>query len=170
MTFVLSMPARLGGRGPGRHLAHRRRRPAVAAAALRHRLPALVDLLSRRAAGLGGRRLRAPLHPSEHRRALTRDGGRTWDRDPNLVLPALRRIGFFDPRHGWAAGCRSAMYPSGAFLTEDGGRSWRPLGGDSPAGWPAATSLAPRRLAGRAQRPVAVRPQWPNGSGPHRRV
>ncbi len=94
-------------------------------------------------------------HPYTHSTTgvllCTRDGGKTWTRAPNLSLPALRRIGFFDPQHGWATGCRSAMYPSGALLSEDGGRSWRPLAGDSPAGWPAADFLNLRAglLAGR---------------------
>ncbi len=61
----------------------------------------------------------------------TRDGGQSWSYNNKLVLPTLRRVGFFTTQRGWAAGCPSAMYPSGLFLTDDGGRSWRPLpGGD----------------------------------------
>jgi photosystem II stability/assembly factor-like uncharacterized protein len=66
---------------------------------------------------------------------LTRDGGKTWQNLPRLVLPPLRRVGFFDNQHGWAVGCRSAMYPSGAFVTDDAGRGWRPLAGSNEAGW-----------------------------------
>ncbi len=89
----------------------------------------------------------------------TRDGGQTWTPVPQLVLPALRRIGFFDARHGWALACRSAMYPSGAFMTADGGRNWRPLPGDSGAGWLAADFLDPRTgvLAGRNATAALVR-------------
>ncbi|MCE5268648.1 MAG: YCF48-related protein [Planctomycetaceae bacterium] len=74
----------------------------------------------------------------------TRDGGKTWNRERSLVLPALRKIGFFDARRGWAAGCRSVMYPSGAFLTDDGGHSWRPIIGDTAAGWSAGQLLGHR--------------------------
>ena len=81
----------------------------------------------------------------------TRDGGGNWTHNPKLMLPALRRIGFFGPDRGWAAGCRSAMYPSGAFATDDGGRSWRPLPGGVDAPWRAADFVNPRAgaLAGR---------------------
>ena len=69
----------------------------------------------------------------------TRDGGQTWTPASKLVLPALRRIGFFDAQHGWAIGCPSAMYPSGVFVTDDGGRNWRPLPGGDAAGWMAGS-------------------------------
>jgi photosystem II stability/assembly factor-like uncharacterized protein/tetratricopeptide (TPR) repeat protein len=74
---------------------------------------------------------------------ITYDGGKTWKNNPKLVLPALRRIAFFTPRQGWAIACRSAMYPGGAFLTDDGGRSWRPIPGGN-ADWTAADFLDPR--------------------------
>ena len=82
----------------------------------------------------------------------THDGGKTWANNAQIALPALRRLGFFDPRHGWAIGCPSAMYPTGVFLTDDGGRHWRPLPGSSSAGWLAGDFLGPRAgaLAGRS--------------------
>ena len=92
-------------------------------------------------------------HPYTHTSTgvllTTRDGGRTWDGNSNLMLPALRRLGFFDPQHGWAVGSASAIYPSGVFVTDDGGRRWRPLPGGT--GWLAAALLDPRTgaLAGR---------------------
>jgi len=81
----------------------------------------------------------------------TRDSGQTWTRAPKLMLPALRRIGFFDDQHGWAIGCPSAMYPSGVFVSGDAGRSWRPLPGGDAAGWLAGDFLDPQTgvLAGR---------------------
>lgn len=94
-------------------------------------------------------------HPYTHASTgvvlTTHDGGRTWTHNPKLLLPALRWIGFFSPDRGWAVGCRSAMYPSGAFATDDGGRSWRPLPGGDDAPWRAADFLGPRTglLAGR---------------------
>lgn len=68
----------------------------------------------------------------------TRDGGKTWTANPKLQLPSLRRMRFFDARHGWVLGCRSAMYPSGLFVTSDGGRQWRPLPGGTASDWMAA--------------------------------
>ena len=95
-------------------------------------------------------------HPYTHASTgvllATRDGGQTWTGNPKLVMPALRRLGFFDAQHGWAIGCPSAMYPSGVFATEDGGRSWRPLPGGNTGGWLAADFLDGRTgaLAGRS--------------------
>ncbi len=94
-------------------------------------------------------------HPYTHTSTgvllTTRDGGQTWAGNPKLAMPALRRLGFFDPQHGWALGCPSAMYPSGMFATDDGGRRWRPLPGGATAGWLAADFLDSRTgaLAGR---------------------
>lgn len=94
-------------------------------------------------------------HPYTHTSTgvllATRDGGQTWSIQPKIVLPALRRLHFFDSQRGWALGCPSAMYPSGMFLTDDGGRRWRPLPGSATTGWLAADLLDSRTgaLAGR---------------------
>jgi photosystem II stability/assembly factor-like uncharacterized protein len=86
-------------------------------------------------------------HPYTHTSTgvvlITRDGGRHWQHDPKLLLPALKQIRFFNRREGWAIGCRSAMFPSGVFFTEDGGRSWHPLPSGETAGWVAGDFLAP---------------------------
>ena len=86
-------------------------------------------------------------HPYTHTSTgvvlLTRDGGRHWHQDAKLLLPALKRIRFFDEKHGWAIGCPSAMFPSGVFFTDDGGRSWAPLPGEKTAGWLAGDFFAP---------------------------
>ena len=65
------------------------------------------------------------LHDSTGLVLTTRDGGLNWLREP-VLLPALRKVRFFDERHGWAIGCPSAMFPGGVFITRDGGRSWQP--------------------------------------------
>lgn len=89
-------------------------------------------------------------HPYTHTSSsvvlTTTDGGQTWKHNPKLLLPSLRRIGFFDANRGWAVGCRSAMYPTGTFLTDDAGRSWRPVPGGVDAPWRTADLLGP--LAG----------------------
>ncbi len=65
----------------------------------------------------------------------TRDGGRTWTKGARLLLPAVRRLRFFDARHGWAVACPSGMYPCGVFVSDDAGRTWRPLASGQAAAW-----------------------------------
>jgi len=102
-------------------------------------------------------------HPYTHTSTgvilATGDGGRTWHRDPQCVLPALKQLRFFDRKSGWAVGCRSAMFPSGGFVTEDGGRSWRQLAGGEASSWLAADLLDPNTgaLAGRQGSPAMLR-------------
>ena len=135
-------PAGLGGRRPGRHPAHRRRRPNVVRADLRRgRRLRSVCFLDEQLGWAAGGQTRPYVHAGTGTLLATRDGGRTWTQNPHLVLPTLWRIGFFDPQHGWAVGCRSALYPAGLMLTGDGGRSWQSLPGDN--GWTAADFLAP---------------------------
>ncbi|HUY90232.1 MAG TPA: YCF48-related protein [Pirellulales bacterium] len=91
----------------------------------------------------------------------TRDAGRTWVQDKNLLLPRLRRVQFFNGALGWAIGETSAMFPSGAFVTENGGRTWSPLSGVFAQGWLAGDLVDPHSgaLAGRAGMVAAVRRQ-----------
>jgi len=65
----------------------------------------------------------------------TSDGGGHWTQVPGLLLPPLERVRFFDRQHGWAVGCPSAMFPTGVFVTGDGGRSWNPLSGERITTW-----------------------------------
>ena len=89
----------------------------------------------------------------------TRDGGQNWHYNPQLLLPALRDLRFFDRKHGRAVGCPSAMFPSGGFMTDDGGRSWSPMAGERISSWLAADFLDPNTgaLAGRNGALAAVR-------------
>ncbi len=73
----------------------------------------------------------------------TRDGGATWSVRRDRILPAVRRIGFFDHQHGWAVGRSSALFPAGAFTTDDGGRSWRAMPGTSTQNWLTADLIDP---------------------------
>ena len=74
---------------------------------------------------------------------FTHDGGQHWVRDAKLLLPALKQVRFSSERHGWAVGCPSAMFPSGVFVTEDGGRNWNPLPSARTPGWSGSDFLAP---------------------------
>ncbi len=77
-------------------------------------------------------------HPYLHTGAgvllFTEDGGQHWNRHGKLLLPPLRRVRFFGPRSGVAIGLPSAMFPSGIFITETGGRSWDPVPGERARG------------------------------------
>ncbi len=73
----------------------------------------------------------------------TRDGGQTWTGNSRLMLPVLKKILFTDPDHGWAIGFPSAMYGSGVFTSDDGGRSWRPLFGSGVSAWLTGDFLTP---------------------------
>jgi photosystem II stability/assembly factor-like uncharacterized protein len=64
----------------------------------------------------------------------TDNGGNSWH-PMSTRLPALRQIQFFDPQHGMAWGHGSGSDPAGLFTTDDGGRSWRSLGGGSRQLW-----------------------------------
>lgn len=102
-------------------------------------------------------------HPYSHTNSgvvlTTSDGGRRWTSNPKLLLPALKRIRFFDAQHGWAIGCPSAMFPSGVFFTDDGGRSWSPMPAGQTAGWVAGDFLGPNQgvLADRSGMAAVVR-------------
>jgi photosystem II stability/assembly factor-like uncharacterized protein len=65
----------------------------------------------------------------------TTDGGRHWSPIPRLQLPWLRKACFFDQKHGVAYGEATAMYPTGLFHTDDGGRTWVSTVGSSASDW-----------------------------------
>lgn len=91
----------------------------------------------------------------------THDGGQTWLQDKGLLLPRLKRVQFFNGAFGWAIGETSALFPTGVFATENGGRTWAPLSGVFAQGWLAGDFVDPRSgaLAGRAGMIAAVRRQ-----------
>ncbi len=57
----------------------------------------------------------------------TRDGGVSWQRLNMKTLPGLNRVKFLDKQNGFVAGDGSDQFPSGAFFTQDGGKSWHML-------------------------------------------
>jgi photosystem II stability/assembly factor-like uncharacterized protein len=73
----------------------------------------------------------------------TEDGGTTWNQAPRLMLPTMTRVKFFDREHGIASGDGAPAYPSGVFVTHDGGRNWQPLPADGPGHWLAADFVDP---------------------------
>lgn len=90
----------------------------------------------------------------------TVDGGRTWSRIPQLeMLPAVRKVRFADRERGWALCDASAMFASGVFTTDNGGRSWTPMPGGVSAGWRSGDLLDPQNgaLGGTAGRTAVVR-------------
>jgi len=68
----------------------------------------------------------------------TIDGGRTWRRVEDSTLPRLTHVQFFDAAHGVATGYGSSFYPSGLFVTRDGGASWQPFATPKRTAWLAA--------------------------------
>ena len=73
----------------------------------------------------------------------TRDGGQHWTHDRKLMLPALSTVKFCDRSHGWAVGRSSALFTSGIFNTDDGGRSWTSLPAGDSASWTAGDFIDP---------------------------
>ncbi len=68
----------------------------------------------------------------------TADGGITWNEVASGVLPGLNAVKFFDEKNGLVCGDSCGAYPSGAFTTSDGGKSWLPLVGPLGGSWLAA--------------------------------
>lgn len=65
----------------------------------------------------------------------TEDGGRKWLNDARTGLPAIRRIHFFDDKQGWALCRPTTVFPTGLFVTTNGGKSWRPAHGPAERTW-----------------------------------
>ncbi len=65
----------------------------------------------------------------------TVDAGQNWTALPQPVLRRLARVKFFDHDRGIALGEATPIYPSGVFITQDGGQSWQPLPADQSGGW-----------------------------------
>ena len=73
---------------------------------------------------------------------FTSDGGETWQQLARNQLPQLHYVKFFDLARGIAVGESSAEHPTGIFVTNDGGNSWKNLGSRPSAGW--RTAAFPR--------------------------
>lgn len=88
------------------------------------------------------------VHPYTHHTTAvvlaTKDGGRKWTQQSSPLMPWLKRVQFRDPLHGWAVGNVSPSFPSGVFITGDGGRSWTPVLGAASSGWIAGAAIESR--------------------------
>ncbi|HEY1601070.1 MAG TPA: YCF48-related protein [Pirellulales bacterium] len=65
----------------------------------------------------------------------TSDGGRTWETDKGLLLSTIHKIKFFGGPKGWALSEPSAIFPSGVFCTDTGGRSWTQMADQQVSEW-----------------------------------
>lgn len=69
---------------------------------------------------------------------FTQDGGLHWRQMAPNALPGLNTVRFLNATDGFVAGDATEAFPSGAFATGDGGRSWKPVSGQRTIGWLAA--------------------------------
>lgn len=65
----------------------------------------------------------------------TADGGQTWEEIDGLLLPSISGVRFSTTKTGIAVGESSALYPTGAWTTGDGGRTWSRLAGINGTHW-----------------------------------
>ncbi|MBC8290748.1 MAG: hypothetical protein H8E37_10575 [Planctomycetes bacterium] len=64
----------------------------------------------------------------------TVDGGKTW-KQMGFRLPPLNYVRFFGGEQGIAVGEATNEFPTGVFLTDDGGETWQPAAGKKTTGW-----------------------------------
>lgn len=77
-----------------------------------------------------------PLMERSHAVILrTRDGGKTWNPIVGTMLPALRELRMTSVDQGWAWGPPTGQFPSGVFVTNDGGNSWSDFSRWAPQRW-----------------------------------
>ena len=65
----------------------------------------------------------------------TKDGGKTWEEIEGLLLPWINAVHFATSKRGMVVGHASSSYPTGAWTTNDGGRTWSPLSGERGVHW-----------------------------------
>jgi photosystem II stability/assembly factor-like uncharacterized protein len=90
----------------------------------------------------------------------TSDGGLKWRRILVNALPGLNVVRFTQSgsKTGYLCGDGSEQYPTGVFVTDDGGRSWQPVPGPRCPSWLAADFLPDGgALAGAWNRQATVR-------------
>ncbi len=65
----------------------------------------------------------------------TQDGGESWRRLYTDTIPGLNHVRFGDANTGCMAGDGTDQYPTGIFVTNDGGRHWQPVSGPRCTTW-----------------------------------
>jgi photosystem II stability/assembly factor-like uncharacterized protein/TolA-binding protein len=65
----------------------------------------------------------------------TDDGGENWNRRLPNAVPGLNHVCFGDEDTGYLVGDGSDLFPTGVFLTDNGGKTWRPLKGTRCTSW-----------------------------------
>ena len=65
----------------------------------------------------------------------TQDGGESWRRLYADSIPGLNHVRFGDADTGYMVGDGTDQYPTGVFVTSDGGRHWRPVNGPRCTTW-----------------------------------
>lgn len=86
----------------------------------------------------------------------TRDGGKTWLPIDGTLLPAIRELRMTSENRGWAWGEPTQHFPSGIFLTEDGGRSWSDYPQQTPSRWTAVAPVQDGFAVATEQGPLAI--------------
>lgn len=93
-------------------------------------------------------------HPYLHTGAgvllVTQDGGQHWTRDTRNLLPPVKQMRMLGPRFGWMIGGTSGLFPSGALVATDAGRTWNPQPGPRSPGWVAGDYFDPDTAAAAA--------------------
>lgn len=69
----------------------------------------------------------------------TRDGGKSWKRLGEHVLPRLFFVKFFGLQNGVVVGTATPANPSGVFTTRDGGETWQPVASARTEAWRTAS-------------------------------
>src|SRR5262249_28525999 len=69
---------------------------------------------------------------------FTDDGGLKWRRILTNAVPGLNAVRFIDEKTGYLLGDATDHYPTGIFITKDGGRHWQPVRGPRATSWLAA--------------------------------
>ncbi len=65
----------------------------------------------------------------------TNDGGIKWRQILVNSMPGMHLVRFVDGKTGYLAGEGSDQFPSGVFVTLDGGRQWAPVAGPRASAW-----------------------------------
>jgi photosystem II stability/assembly factor-like uncharacterized protein len=65
----------------------------------------------------------------------TQNGGLTWEIVAWKTVPYLHHVKFFGLEYGIALGEGSPQFPGGVLLTEDGGKTWQPMQGETEQSW-----------------------------------